>query len=178
MTEEELLFCVNHPNVETRLRCNRCGNPICPKCAVRTPVGFRCPQCIKAQQAVFYTASTVDYIIAAVVSLVLSLPAYLIITRLGWFVFFLAPAAGVGIAEAVRRLTGRRRGQWTWLIVAAGIVLTALPFMLLAFLPMLFLPVAGSPEQAGAFLGSLLFQVGYAVLYLVLAVGAAIARLR
>ena len=178
MTEEETLFCVNHPNVETRLRCNRCGAPICPKCAVRTPVGFRCPQCVKAQQAVFYTASIVDYIIAAVVSLALSLPAYLIIVRLGWFVFFLAPAAGVGIAEAVRWLTGRRRGRWIWLVVAAGIVLTALPFMLLAFLPVLFLPAAGSPDQAGMFLGSLLFQVGYAVLYLVLAVGSAIARLR
>lgn len=178
MTEETPLFCINHPNVETRLRCNRCGNPICPKCAVRTPVGFRCPQCIKAQQAVFYTASVVDYVIAAVVSLALSLPTYLIITRLGWFVFFLAPAAGIGIAEAVRRLTGRRRGRWTWLVVAAGIVLTALPFMLLAFLPVLLLPAAGSPEQAGVFLGSSLFQVGYAVLYLVLTVGAAIARLR
>jgi hypothetical protein len=178
MTEETPLFCINHPNVETRLRCNRCGNPICPKCAVRTPVGFRCPQCVKAQQAVFYTASTVDYIIAAVVSLALSLPAYLIITRLGWFVFFLAPAAGIGIAEAVRRLTGRRRGRWIWLVAAAGIVLTALPLMLLTFLPVLLMPAGGSPGQAGAFLGSLLFQVGYAVLYLVLAVGAAIARLR
>ena len=63
-------------------------------------------------------------------------------------------------------------------MVAAGIVLTALPFMLFAFLPVLFLPAAGSPDQAGMFLGSLLFQVGYAVLYLVLAVGSAIARLR
>lgn len=178
MTKEEPLFCINHPNVETRLRCNRCSAPICPKCAVRTPVGFRCPQCIKDQQAIFYTASAVDYVIAAVVSLVLSLPAYLIITRLGWFVFFLSPTAGIGIAEAVRWLTGRRRGRWTWLVVAAGIVLTALPFMLFAFLPVLFLPAAGSPGQAGAFLGSSLLQVGYAVLYLVLAVGAAIARLR
>ena len=178
MTEDTPLFCVNHPNVETRLRCNRCGNPICPKCAIRTPVGFRCPQCIKNQQAIFYTASAVDYVIAAVVSLALSLPAYLIITRLGWFVFFLAPAAGIGIAEAVRWLTGRRRGRWIWLVVAAGIVLTALPLMLLSFLPVLFLPASGSFEQAGPFLGSLLFQMGYAVLYLVLAAGAAIARLR
>ncbi|MCR4407686.1 MAG: hypothetical protein NUW24_12335 [Anaerolineae bacterium] len=178
MTEEETLFCVNHPNVETRLRCNRCGNPICPKCAIRTPVGFRCPQCVKTQQAVFYTASTVDYIIAAVVSLALSLPAYLVITRLGWFIFFLAPAAGIGIAEVVRRLTRRRRGRWIWLVVAASIVLTALPFMLFAFVPLLFLPASGSPDQAGTFFVSLLFQVGYAVLYLVLVVGAAIARLR
>ena len=178
MTEEEPLFCVNHPNVETRLRCNRCGAPICPKCAIRTPVGFRCPQCVKAQQAIFYTASPIDYVIAAVVSLVLSLPAYLIVARLRWFVIFLAPTVGIGIAEAVRRLIGRRRGRWIWLVVAASIVLTAVPFMVLSFLPMFFLPAAGAPEQAGMLLTSSLFQIGYAVLYLVLAVGAAIARLR
>ena len=33
------LCCVNHPNKETYLRCNKCGQPICTKCAVGTPVG-------------------------------------------------------------------------------------------------------------------------------------------
>ena len=37
--------CADHPDVETRLRCSRCGKPICPRCAVRTPVGMRCPDC-------------------------------------------------------------------------------------------------------------------------------------
>ena len=29
--------CADHPDVETRLRCSRCGRPICPRCGVRTP---------------------------------------------------------------------------------------------------------------------------------------------
>ncbi|MBL8128361.1 MAG: hypothetical protein JNM64_12030 [Chloroflexia bacterium] len=33
--------CAEHQEVETRLRCSRCGKPICPRCAVRTPVGMR-----------------------------------------------------------------------------------------------------------------------------------------
>ena len=35
-------YCANHPTVETTLRCNKCGKPICAKCAIRTPTGYRC----------------------------------------------------------------------------------------------------------------------------------------
>lgn len=45
-TETNLLHCYRHPEIETGLRCNRCEKPICAKCAKRTPVGFRCPDCI------------------------------------------------------------------------------------------------------------------------------------
>src|SRR5512137_1524932 len=65
-------FCINHPQVATSLRCNRCGNPICVKCAVRTPVGYRCKTCVKSQQAVFYTATSMDYVVAAVITLPLA----------------------------------------------------------------------------------------------------------
>lgn len=37
-----------HRNVETFLRCTRCGTPICPKCLVHTPTGARCPRCGRA----------------------------------------------------------------------------------------------------------------------------------
>ena len=40
--DDEPIFCVNHPRVETGLRCNRCDNPICVRCAKLTPVGYRC----------------------------------------------------------------------------------------------------------------------------------------
>ena len=32
--EEEILYCTVHPTVQTTLRCNRCGRPMCTKCAV------------------------------------------------------------------------------------------------------------------------------------------------
>ncbi|MCC6705340.1 MAG: hypothetical protein IT334_10720, partial [Thermomicrobiales bacterium] len=28
--------CSYHPDTLTRLRCSRCGKPICPRCGVRT----------------------------------------------------------------------------------------------------------------------------------------------
>ncbi len=39
--------CANHPERETGLRCNRCGKPICSQCAVQTPVGYRCRECVR-----------------------------------------------------------------------------------------------------------------------------------
>lgn len=41
MTE---LTCERHGTL-TRLSCARCDRPICPKCFVRTPVGYSCTEC-------------------------------------------------------------------------------------------------------------------------------------
>ena len=177
MSESEgTLYCVNHPKVETGLRCNRCGNPICPKCAVRTPVGFRCKQCIKDQQAAFYSATPLDYVIAVVIGLVASTIAAFIISAVGiFFAFFLAPVAGGVIAEVVRWATGRRRGRWLWLVVSACIVVGAL---LAAFGPLL--PFLFVPEARMALLAAPLTLIAHIdlIIYVVLAIGVVYARLR
>ena len=46
---ETPLYCANHPNEETYVRCSRCEKPICARCRVRTPVGFRCFDCANLQ---------------------------------------------------------------------------------------------------------------------------------
>jgi len=171
MSEPEVLHCLNHPQVETRLRCSKCGNPICPKCAVQTPVGFRCPQCVRSQQAIFYTATPLDYGIAAVVGLVISTIAAFILGQVGIFLaFILSPVAGGVIAEVVRWAIRRRRGRWIWLVVSSCIVVGALVAALLPFLFFLFTsqPVAYLP---------MLFRIDL-ILYVALAVGTAYARLR
>jgi uncharacterized membrane protein YeaQ/YmgE (transglycosylase-associated protein family) len=172
---EESLYCVNHPKTETRLRCNRCGNPICPKCAVRTPVGFRCRQCIKGQQAVFYSATPLDYLIAVVIGLVASVIAGTIMNGLGWFIaLFLGPLVGGLIAEAVRRAIGRRRGRWIWLVVSACVVVGALVGPLFSVALLLLTPQGGSYVLSS--LGNLLFRINF--IYVALAVGTVYARLR
>ena len=85
MSDDQVTYCTYHPNVETRLHCSKCGVPICPKCAVQTPVGFRCPQCVRSQQAIFYTATPLDYAIAVVVGLVISTIAAFILGQVGIF---------------------------------------------------------------------------------------------
>jgi hypothetical protein len=125
------LVCIDHPQRETSLRCNRCNAPICTSCAVRTPVGFRCKECIKAQQATFFNVRWHDYPLAALISLVLSVPAAVIAGLTGWwFALIISPLAGGMIGGIVHWAVGRRRGRWTWLIVATCIVLGALVALL------------------------------------------------
>jgi MFS family permease len=177
MSESEgALYCVNHPKVETRLRCNRCGNPICPKCAVRTPVGFRCKQCIKGQQAVFYSATSLDYVIAVVIGLVASTIAAFIVGAVGlFFTFFLAPVAGGVIAEVVRWATGRRRGRWVWVVVSACIVVGALVAALGSLLPYLLVPEARATLLTAPF--ALISHIDL-IIYAVMAIGIVYYRLR
>lgn len=44
--------CYRHPDRETRVSCSSCGRPICPDCMTPTPVGMRCPECMKQRTRV------------------------------------------------------------------------------------------------------------------------------
>jgi hypothetical protein len=76
-------YCYNHPQKETSLRCNRCEQFICSKCAIHTPTGYRCKTCIRAHQKSFDTAQWYDYISASIVAGLLSYFGALIATRFG-----------------------------------------------------------------------------------------------
>ncbi|MBL7062685.1 MAG: hypothetical protein ISS49_00570 [Anaerolineae bacterium] len=161
----EAMHCVNHPDVETYLRCNKCGRPICTKCAVLTPVGYRCQDCVHTQQQVFYADfRPAHYLVAAAVALPLALVAGWLVPSLGWYAIILGPLTGAGIAEAARWAIRRRRGQYTWLVVCGCIVVGTLPWLLLSLLSL--------------FWGGGLVNLLWYVVYLVTAVGAAYARLR
>lgn len=42
---ETVKTCVNHPDVETRISCSTCGDPICTRCMRTAAVGQKCPRC-------------------------------------------------------------------------------------------------------------------------------------
>jgi membrane associated rhomboid family serine protease len=44
--------CYRHPDRETRVSCSSCGRPICPDCMTPTPVGMRCPDCMRQRTKV------------------------------------------------------------------------------------------------------------------------------
>ncbi|MCK4961780.1 MAG: hypothetical protein KAS19_04805, partial [Anaerolineales bacterium] len=67
---DRTMVCANYPDRETTLRCNRCEKLICAKCAVHTPVGYRCRECVRGQQKELETARQLDYMIAGVISVV------------------------------------------------------------------------------------------------------------
>ena len=125
-----ILYCANHPTIETSLRCNNCDKPICPKCAVLTPTGYRCKECVRNQQRVFDTAEWIDYPLAFAVAGVLSYLGSRIVSYIGFFTIFLAPIAGMLIAEAVRFVIRRRRSKNLFLISAIAAALGSLPVLL------------------------------------------------
>ncbi len=143
-TQTETEYCYVHPKIATTLHCNRCGRPICAQCAVLTPTGYRCKECVRGQQRTFETATMLDYPLAFVIALVLGFIGSLVISfvgsRFGFFailiVFFVGPIIGTVIAEAVRMVTRKRRSKRLFQLATAGAALGSLPFIVIALLSM------------------------------------------
>lgn len=136
---ETAQFCYVHPNRETGLRCNHCERPICASCAIRTPTGYRCKECVKGQQKKFDTAEWFDYLFGFSVAGILSLVASILAGLIGSFsiiMLFLigigASTVGVIIAESARFVTRRHRARRLYLTVMAGMILGAAPFTILS----------------------------------------------
>ena len=155
----EPLFCAVHTGRETSLRCNRCEKPICSQCAVLTPTGYRCQECVRSHRKVFDTAQWYDYPIAFVTAGVLAYFGSYIVSWIGFFTILLAPVAGTIIAEAVRFLVKKRRGNWLFQLAALGIVLGSLPRLL----PPLVLLLLGGGTNLNLLL-SLLWPAIYTIL--------------
>ncbi|MBM3130115.1 MAG: hypothetical protein FJ009_16010 [Chloroflexi bacterium] len=139
MSTDAPVFCVNHPKTETLLRCNKCGKPVCIKCVERTPVGYRCKDCLRVQQAGYYTATPRDYALIALIGTIASIIAGGIAAALGglWLIMiFYAPAAGGIIAEIIRRAIQKRRGKYIALVACATLVVGG--FIGASALPILF----------------------------------------
>jgi len=127
--QPETMYCANHPQTPTGLRCNRCEKPICTKCAVRTPIGYRCKECVRGQQKVFETATGLDYpLLFIIVSALAGLGAFAA-GFLSFFTIFLAPVAGGTIAEAARFVTRRRRSKLLFRLAIVAAVVGCLPFL-------------------------------------------------
>ncbi len=128
--------CYRHPNRETRLRCNNCDRLICAECAVKTPTGYRCKECVRGFQKKFDTAKPQDYVLGVVIAAVLAYLGGLIAQYFGFFIIFIAPAIGIGIAELVRRAVKRRRSKRLFQAITGaaivGALAQALPFFLLS----------------------------------------------
>lgn len=152
---EGVLTCANHPTRETTLRCNRCEKPICSQCAVRTPVGYRCRECVQGQQRIFETAFRRDYVIAAVVGAVGAGLGVGILGFLGFFGLLLAPVLGGGLAEVIRWAVGRRRSRRLPLAAALGVGIGALPHVLGPLLVVGMTLSSGASGMAGAAFGVL-----------------------
>jgi hypothetical protein len=171
---ETPVFCVNHPNRETALRCNRCGDPICAQCAVLTPVGYRCKKCIRLQQRIFETARWHDFPVAFFVSALICGAGSILSSYIGFLILLVAGVAGTLAARAVQAAVQYRRSRFLWLAAAAGGVAGCLPIILPPFVMLILMIIAGDTR----IIPEILLGLVWPAAYMVIAVGALTASIR
>ncbi len=120
--------CKRHPRNETNLYCGKCGDPICPKCLVQTPVGARCPACAGLSRVPTYQVSGKYYLkaIGAAIGLAFACGVIWGLVRtfvpffyLGWLI---GPAAGFVIGEGITLSVNRKAGLKLALIGGAAVL--------------------------------------------------------
>jgi len=129
LNEDEIHYCAKHPNKDTELRCNRCDRYMCIDCAVRTPIGYSCKECVRGHEDKFFTGTTADYAVVATVSLIAGGIGTFLMGLVGgffWLAFIIAPAIGGGIGQLALSLTGRRRGRQSGYVCAGGVFIGGL----------------------------------------------------
>lgn len=154
------MYCYNHPQRETLLRCNRCDRPICQQCAVLTPTGYRCKECVRSQQKIFDTARWWDYPLAVIAAGVLAYFGSLLSGMLGFFAIFIGPIAGMIITEAVRFVVRRRRSKTLTFLATGAALLGGICVPLFTLL----LAISSVGSGLGLGLTGLLWPVVFAVL--------------
>ncbi len=120
--DDGTLYCYRHPRSETYVRCGRCDQPICPKCAVQGPVGFRCKQCGLVKSATFSSFTPQQLLLGLGTSLGGGLILGYLGGQLGFYSIFLAFFAGAFIAEGFVRFVGLKRGPLPRAMLYGGLV--------------------------------------------------------
>ena len=129
LPDEALPTCVNHPSRETALRCGKCGNPICTRCVIQTPVGGRCRTCANLRRLPQYEVDPALFAVSAAGGLGTSLVAWYLLAYVPSLRFFLSIFAGLAIGEVMSRLARRRSNllleALAVAVVVAGFVIVA-----------------------------------------------------
>jgi hypothetical protein len=173
---EAPMYCYNHPKRETHLRCNRCERPICSSCAVLTPTGYRCKECVRGQQKKFDTAKWWDLPVAVIVAVVLSGVGSYFASLLGFFSILVAPLVGMGIAEAVRFMVKRRRSRILPATAAISTLVGGIAYRL--YILIFSILISLQSGQAGLTILSLLISLLWPVVFALLAASTVLYRLK
>jgi membrane associated rhomboid family serine protease len=154
--------CYRHPDRETRVSCSSCGRPICPDCMTPTPVGMRCPECMRQRTKVvqgvggggqgFWQA-----------------PATFVLIGLNVIAYLVEIAAGVGglnnpggeiVVKYALFGPAVAEGEWYRLVTGgflhASLIHIGFNMLLLFFLGRLLEPALGTPRFVALYFASLL----------------------
>ncbi|HET7484252.1 MAG TPA: rhomboid family intramembrane serine protease [Solirubrobacterales bacterium] len=152
--------CYRHPNRETAVSCSSCGRPICPDCMTPSPVGMRCPECMRQPTRVVRGVGEANLFSRA--------PATFILIGLNVIVFLAEIASGsggtsVGGSSAVANfgLFGPSVAEGEWYRLVGGGFLHASLFHIgfnmfaLYFLGRLLEPGIGTPRFVAVYIAAL-----------------------
>lgn len=114
--------CSYHPSTMTRLRCSRCGKPICPRCGVRTPVGLRCPDCAGVRGLPTYRTDSTSLAKATAFGLAVAVAIGVIWGFIPSWGFYLSLAIGFATAEAMAHAVNGKRGRDLQLVGIAAVL--------------------------------------------------------
>ncbi len=116
------MYCANHPKVETYLRCGKCDKPICAKCRVSTPVGFRCYSCANLSVLPTYAVSPNYYLKAGLAAIAAATVSAAIMGFFPDFEFWGALLMGITVPEAVSFASNQKRGPGLQAVGMAAVV--------------------------------------------------------
>ncbi len=120
--------CARHPKVETNLRCGKCNQPICPKCAVQTPVGARCPDCARLTKLPVFQVQKTGYLKAVGTGLALAIVFGVIwglmIPHLMGYGYLLIILGAYIVSESMSRVVNQKRSVGLQIIAGGCTVLS------------------------------------------------------
>ena len=132
---------MNHPDVETRISCSSCGDPICTKCMRQAAVGQKCPRCAKLPRSALAAGKPVHYVKGGLAGLVTAVvggaATFLLLGYIRFGTLILMGLLGLGIGRAVgwgaQRQTHRRfEIMAVALGVLGGLIAAGVPLTVLA----------------------------------------------
>lgn len=122
------MYCTRHPKIETNLRCGKCGELICPKCSIQTPVGARCPECARLTRLPVFQIPKKAYLKAVVIGIVTAL---LFGTVWGFIVpfmfgygYLLVILGAYIISELINKALNHKRGKGLQIIAGGCTILS------------------------------------------------------
>jgi membrane associated rhomboid family serine protease len=153
--------CYRHLDRETGVSCSSCGRPICPDCMTPTPVGMRCPECMRERTKVVHGPGGTPGLAQA--------PATYVLIAINVIAFLAEIATGSGgIYEASGSVVTHgwlygaaiEEGEWYRLVTSgflhAGLIHIAFNMFALFVVGRVLEPGIGTPRFLALYFASLL----------------------
>lgn len=138
-------YCTFHPGSETGLACGKCGNYICTRCIIQSPVGIRCENCAGVTTVPTFQVRPSYYLRAilagGLTAMVTGLAVMIVLAAFGGVPFLasiLAIGGGYLVGEAISAAVNRKRSTGLTVVAGGCMVLFSIASGLILYLGSIF----------------------------------------